>query len=243
MGKRLLEIACFSFAGTVAAQDAGADRLEYCENPAEGGTTPSYGNLKMAREKIHVPVFPIIRPRGGDFLYSNEEYAIMRNDIILCKNLGFDGVVIGLLNRDGSIDVKRTAQLVSLAYPMDVTFHRAFDRCRDPLQSMEQVIASGCTRILTSGQFPVAIEAASLISQLVNLAGERIIIMPASGINSSNILLLATATKAVEFHASARIPVPSGMQYTVETMKESLEWMGVNTLEIKKMLSALQTLD
>ncbi len=242
MAKYSLEIAAFTLEGAMTAQAAGADRIEFCENPSDGGTTPSYGNLKQARSRLKIPVFPIIRPRAGDFLYSEAEFDAMIQDLQLCKNLGFDGVVLGLLNADGSIDKRRTTQLVEMAYPMDVTFHRAFDRCKDPLQSLEDVIDCGCTRILTSGQFPAALDGAELISQLVNKADDRITILVGSGVNSSNIKSLAEKTGATEFHASARIAVPSVMEFEVESMREKNEYMGVNPEEVKSMRAILDRL-
>jgi len=143
----MLEIAVFNIGSALLAVEAGADRLELCENPAEGGTTPSYGTLKMAKEKINIPVFPIIRVRGGDFLYSDDEFAVMKKDIELCKQLGFEGIVIGLLNADGTVDADRTKQLTDLAYPMEVTFHRAFDRAADPLQALEAATSKRSLRL------------------------------------------------------------------------------------------------
>ena len=237
--KFTLEIACFSIAGALTAQAAGAHRLEFCENPEEGGTTPSYGALQLIKKKITIPVFPIIRPRGGDFYYSNEEFEIMQQDVLLCKSLGFEGVVLGLLDINGNIDTSRTSLLVSLAYPMDVTFHRAFDRCREPLQSLEKVIECGCQRILTSGQFPSAPDGAGLIQQLIVKADDRIIIMPGSGVRSNNIQQLAKETGAIEFHASVRKAIKTSMHFEVSTMNESLTYMGVDEAEVEKMLSAL----
>lgn len=237
--KFTLEIACFSIAGALTAQAAGAHRLEFCENPEEGGTTPSYGALQLIKKKITIPVFPIIRPRGGDFYYSDEEFEIMQQDVLLCKSLGFEGVVLGLLDVNGNIDIPRTSLLVSLAYPMEVTFHRAFDRCREPLQSLEKVIECGCQRILTSGQFPSAPDGAGLIQQLIVKADDRIIIMPGSGVRSINIQQLAKETGAIEFHASARKAIKTSMQFEVSTMNESLTYMGVDEEEVKRMLSAL----
>src|SRR5689334_16751500 len=135
-GGCLLEIAVFNIQSAMLAADAGADRIELCENAYDGGTTPSYGYLKTAREKIFIPVFPIIRARGGDFFYTDDEFAIMKKDVELCKQLGFEGVVIGLLNKDASVNKEKTKCLVDLAYPMEVTFHRAFDRTKDVLQSL-----------------------------------------------------------------------------------------------------------
>lgn len=235
----MLEIAVFNIQSALLAAAAGAHRLELCENPYDGGTTPSYGTLKTIREKISIPVFPIIRPRGGDFLYNNEEYEVTRKDVQLCKELGFEGVVIGLLHADGSIDKERTKKLVDLAYPMEVTFHRAFDRAAHPLQALEDIIACGCNRILTSGQVPNAWDGRELIRQLVELADDRIIIMPGSGVRSSNIKALADFTSATELHSSARELAPSGMQYHANSMQEKLQNTIVDTAEIKKMLAAL----
>ena len=235
----MLEIAVFNIQSALLAAAAGAHRLEFCENPYDGGTTPSYGTLKTVREKISIPVFPIIRPRGGDFLYSDAEYEVICKDVQLCKELGFDGVVIGLLHADGSIDKERTKKLVDLAYPMEVTFHRAFDRAAHPLQALEDIIACGCNRILTSGQVPNAWDGRELIKQLVEKADDRIIIMPGSGVRSSNIKALADFTGAMELHSSARMLTPSGMQFQTKSMQENLQNTIVDTTEIKKMLAAL----
>src|SRR5215203_2842879 len=147
----IIEIATSGFPSSLAAVQGGADRIELCDNLSEGGTTQSYGCIKLCREKLDVALFPIIRPRGGDFFYNDDEYSIMLQDVKLCKQLGCDGVVIGILNADGTIDTERSRKLVELAYPMEVTFHRAFDRCRDAFEALEQLIGIGCTRILTSG--------------------------------------------------------------------------------------------
>ena len=235
----MLEIAVFNIGSALLAVEAGADRLELCENPAEGGTTPSYGTLKMAKEKINIPVFPIIRVRGGDFLYSDDEFAVMKKDIELCKQLGFEGIVIGLLNADGTVDADRTKQLTDLAYPMEVTFHRAFDRAADPLQALETIIACGCNRILTSGQVPNAGNGKELIRQLIQQADDRIIIMPGSGIRSSNIKEIAAFTGAVELHSSARKPVVSGMISHKQSMNEELQTVSVDVEEIRRMKSLL----
>ena len=183
----MLEVAVFNIESAIQAQAAGANRLELCENPNEGGTTPSYGTLRVVAKTISIPVFPIIRPRGGDFLYTNAEFEVMKNDIQICKELGFAGVVIGLLLPDGSIDKERTKLLVDLAAPMAVTFHRAFDRCKDPIQGLHDIIETGCKRILTSGQVPSAPDALDLLQTLVHEAGDKIIIMPGSGVRGNNI--------------------------------------------------------
>lgn len=231
----LLEIAVFNIESAIKAANAGADRIELCENPADGGTTPSYGTLKTIKEKISIPVFPIIRPRGGDFLYSDNEFEVMVKDVELCKSLGFEGVVLGLLQADGGVDFVRTQKLVEWAYPMEVTFHRAFDRAKAPLQALEDIIKAGCNRILTSGQVPDAFEGKDLIKKLVQQADERIIIMPGSGVMSNNIQELARFTGAVELHSSARKMQPSDMSFIQNSMRETLENISVDTDEIKKM--------
>ena len=204
MSKVTLEIAVFSVPSALDAIQAGAHRIELCENPNEGGTTPSYGSLVAMSKQQTVPVFPIIRPRGGDFLYTGIEFQIMKQDVLIAKELGFKGVVIGLLNSDGSIDKIRTAELVALAQPMLVTFHRAFDRCADPIQGLEDIIATGCHRILTSGQVPNVANALPLIKQLVDQANGRIIIMPGSGVRANNINEILQQTGVFEIHSSAR---------------------------------------
>ncbi|HVX50985.1 MAG TPA: copper homeostasis protein CutC, partial [Chitinophagaceae bacterium] len=216
----LLEIAVFNFSSALLAAHTGADRIEMCENAAEGGTTPSYGTLKRIIETIHIPVFPIIRPRGGDFLYSDGEFEVMKQDVRLVKDLGFSGLVTGLLNNDGSIDTERTKRLVDLAYPLDITFHRAFDRAKDPFDALEAIINCGCQRILTSGQVPNAFDGKQLLKQMVEQAADRIIIMPGSGVRSNNIAALAAFTGVKELHSSARKMTPSAMLYTRQSMEE-----------------------
>ncbi len=235
----LLEVAVFNVHSALLAAAAGAHRLELCENPLDGGTTPSYGTLKTVREKTEIPVFPIIRPRGGDFLYNDVEFETILRDVQLCKELQFEGVVIGALNADGTVDTNRTLQLVQLAYPMEVTFHRAFDRAKDPLLALEAIIACGCSRILTSGQVPNAWDGRDLIKQLVTQADERIIIMPGSGVRSNNIKALADYTGAVELHSSARTMEASQMHYTVEGMQERLQTVSIDANEVQQMLAAL----
>ncbi len=234
-----LEICVFNTATAIAAANAGADRIELCENYANGGTTPSYGYLKITREKVSIPIFTMIRPRGGDYYHRPEEIAIMQKDITLCKEMGFDGVVFGLLNKDGAIDKDNTARLAELAYPLDVTFHRAFDRCKDPLEALEIIIECGCTRILTSGQKTKAPEGKELIRQLVEQADDRIIIMPGSGINSSNLEEMVQFTGAKEFHTSARIMRPSQTEYMNPLIPEDFSQDFTDADEIKKLKQIL----
>lgn len=234
-----LEVIAFTIESCLLIERAGAHRIELCDNPADGGTTPSYGFLKQAREKVSIDLYPMIRPRGGDFLYSKDEFEIMMKDVKLCKELGCEGVVFGLLNGDGTVDKARTAHLVELAYPMGVTFHRAFDRVRDGFEALETLVEIGCERILTSGLRPNVTDGADILAQLVKAADERIIIMPGSGVRSNHIVQLAKQTGAVEFHTSARTTVTSKMNYTNTAMKEELKAVIVDEDEIKKTLTEL----
>ena len=235
----IIEIATSDFATTKSAVEGGADRIELCANLAEGGTTPSVGIIKQCREKFNVQLYPIIRPRGGDFLFTNEEFEIMLMDVATCKQLGCDGVVIGLLNKDGSVDKERSRKLVELAYPMGVTFQRAFDRVNDPFKALEDIIDIGCERILTSGLVPSCLDGAPLIARLVQQANERIVIMPGSGLRSSNVIDVAKITGAREFHTSARIFVNTQMDFVVAGMNEDLQNVMVDSNEVKKIAALL----
>ncbi|HVM89132.1 MAG TPA: copper homeostasis protein CutC [Puia sp.] len=235
-----LEICSFNIQSALIAQHAGAHRVELCADPAGGGTTPSLGLIQTAREKLHIQLFPIIRPRGGDFLFNDEEFEIMKRDIALCKQLGCDGVVIGMLNADGTIDKKRAAKLVELSYPLGVTFHRAFDWCTNPFEALEDIVGIGCERILTSGQKPTAFEGAALINELVRQAESRISIMPGSGVRADNISALIEKTGAGEFHTSARTLIKSDMQFINNNMLEDLCFVTANENEIAEILRLLK---
>jgi copper homeostasis protein len=234
----IIEIATTDFTTTKSAVEGGADRIELCAALSEGGITPSYGLIKQCRKSFDVALFPIIRPRAGDFLYTAEEFELMRKDILLCKESGCDGVVIGLLNRDGSIDLLRTAQLVDLAYPLEVTFHRAFDRCKEPLKALEQLIEIGCQRILTSGQMPTAPEGVDLIAELIQQADDRIIIMPGSGVREENIKMIADKTGAVEFHSSLKGQKDSAMEFIHPSFKETKN-TAIDPAAVRSLRSAL----
>lgn len=205
------EICANSVASCLAAQEGGADRVELCAGIPEGGTTPSAGMIHSARKAITIGLNVIIRPRGGDFLYSEEEIEEMIYDIKVAKDLGADGLVFGCLLPDGSIDKDNMARLMEAAGDTPVTFHRAFDHSADPLKALEDIIELGCARILTSGCRPTATEGVELLSRLVEQAGDRIIIMPGCGVNEKNIAETARLSGAREFHFSAREPVESGM--------------------------------
>jgi copper homeostasis protein len=238
----IIEIATSDFLTTKSAVEGGADRIELCANLAEGGTTPSYAHIKKCREAFTVPLFPIIRPRGGDFLYNKDEFEIMKNDIKLCKELGCEGIVIGLLNMDGTIDMTRTAELIELAYPLEVTFHRAFDRCKDPFVALEELIEIGCQRILTSGQKPTVSEDVDLIAELNKKADDRIIIMPGSGVRKENVKMLAEKTGCIEFHSSLRGKTKSLMQFVHPAFANSEESYSNNEIspdEVRALRNAI----
>jgi copper homeostasis protein len=211
----LLEVCANSITSALAAQRGGALRVELCENLQEGGTTPSFGQILMARKLLHIKLYVLIRPRGGDFLYTDTEFETMAADIRYCIDAGCDGIVTGILKADGSIDKERNLELVRTAkqWGLGVTFHRAFDMCANQKQAMEDIIELGFERILTSGGKSTAMEGASTIANLVKKAAGRISIMPGSGINEHNAADLVHYTGVTEIHASAKIAVESKMQY------------------------------
>jgi copper homeostasis protein len=214
MTDRIIFEACIGSAeAAIAAQQGGADRVELCANLLEGGTTPSAGSIWLARQRIDIGLQVMIRPRGGDFCYSGVEFEIMKYDIEMAKKLGADGVVIGILRPDGTVDRERVAELVELARPMNVTFHRAFDMARDPYQALEELIDLGVDRVLTSGQEITAFEGLDLIAGLVQRSGGRIVVMPGGGIHERSIHKIVERTGAREVHAAAPVIVPSAMEY------------------------------
>ena len=234
-----LEICCFTINSCILAAKNGADRIELCANPEEGGTTPSYGTIRTVREIVDIQVFPIIRSRGGDFFYEAHDLEAMRKDIEWCKNSGCEGVVIGMLKKDGSVNQEALRRFVDLAYPLEVTFHRAFDRVADPFGAMEIIIDAGCQRILTSGLKPAVPQGLPLIKDLVSRARDRIIIMPGSGVRSSNLEELIRESGASEFHSSARIVSPSEMTYLNTEMQEDLSVAECSGEEVARMKAIL----
>ena len=240
LGKAMkLEIIGFNIESCIAAQEAGAHRIELCAGPGEGGTTPSYAFIKAARKRMQIDLYAMIRPRGGDFFYSEEEFEIMKEDIAVCRQLECNGIVTGILSRDGKVDIERCKILIDLAYPLEVTFHRAFDRVADPFQAMEAIIAMGYEKILTSGLKPKAMEGRETLAALIEQAAERIIIMPGSGINAENIIRIARDTGAKELHSSASIFGESKMEYQNAAMDESLKQVTVDKGEVRRMVDLL----
>lgn len=211
----VLEICIDSVESAIAVQQGGASRVELCDNLLEGGTTPSAGAIALARQSIGIDLNVIIRPRGGDFCYTEVEFEVMKYDIEQAKRLGANGVVIGLLNSDGSVDAARTAALVELARPLSVTFHRAFDMSRDPHEALETLISLGLDRVLTTGQESSALEGLDLITELVRQAAGRIIIMPglSGAISERNVKKIITQAEVKEIHTTASTPLESQMTY------------------------------
>lgn len=208
-----IEVVAYNIDSALRAQEGGADRIELCDSPGDGGNTPSYGVVEALRSHITMDIYAMVRPRGGDFMYSSYEFYAMKRDILQFQKLSVDGVVFGILNADGTLDKKRCKELIELARPLKVTIHRAFDMTRDPLQALEDCIEVGFDRILTSGQKAKAFEAIDLIAELVKRANGRISIMPGSGVNESNVVELIQRTGVKEIHFSASMFKDSEMQF------------------------------
>jgi copper homeostasis protein len=242
MEKNILEICCYNLESARIAADAGADRIELCSDPAAGGTTAGIGTIKTVRKKTFIELWPIIRIRGGDFLFSDEEFEVMLHDVDACKSAGCDGIVTGMLLPDGRIDKINMQRLSEKAYPMGVCFHRAFDWTRNPFEALEDIIETGCERMLTSGQQPTAMLGAHLIRDLIGQAAGRIQIMPGSGIRAANIADLKKETGATEFHSSASVVKISSMQFIQPFMNEEQSTIMADRSEIEGMLNSLQNL-
>jgi len=226
-----LEVCANSVQSAIEGQKGGAIRIELCDNLAEGGTTPSIASIEKARKLIDIQLNILIRPREGDFLYSDLEFEIMKQDIHYCGQMKCDGVVFGILNSDGSIDKKRNKELldIALGYEMNATFHRAFDRCKDLSSSLEDIIALGFDHLLTSGGQPTAFEGKDTLRKLIFQAGDRIIIMPGGGITESNIYELTQYTRLREFHGSFRSTVESRMSYISPAFESTGEYCILQT--------------
>jgi len=237
-----LEVCANSTQSAIEGQKGGAVRIELCDNLSEGGTTPSLSQIDLSRQLIDIQLNILIRPREGDFLYSNLEFEIMKQDIHFCGKAKCDGVVFGILNRDGSVDVERNSELVNIArqYNMSITFHRAFDRCADIFKSLEDVIDLGCHRILTSGGKKTALEGKEIIRELIDASGDRIIIMPGGGITETNISELVKATSLKEFHGSFRSRYNGGMQYISPVFDDINEEYSILQTDFYKVQKAIE---
>lgn len=245
----ILEVCCASIASALAAQEGGANRIELCDNLYEGGTTPSFGTLELVRECLDIEINVLVRPRGSDFVYSDEEMEIIRRDVQKCKEIGVNGIVIGFLNRDGNIDLERTGKIIELARPLSVTFHRAFDVCRDPFAALEELIELGVDRILTSGQKNMAPEGVDLIAELVEMAGDRVIIMPGAGLEPENIAEFHAKVGAKEYHSTLWCKVESNMTYRKPGVYmgglpeiPEFNWMQTNSEKVNTFIANIEAL-
>jgi copper homeostasis protein len=227
----LLEISVERGETALAAQRGGADRIELCGNLSIGGVTPSIEVMRTAREQLHIPIFAIIRPRGGDFVYSEGESADMKRSIAEAKRARMDGVVLGILTKDRLVDIEQTRELVAIARPLPATFHRAFDDCANLYEALEDVIETGASRILTSGGAKTALEGAAPLAELAAAAGNRITIVPGAGISASNITRVVKETGAREFHSGLGSVLPYG----------SADYKGFE-VEVKKLTDQLTSL-
>ncbi len=205
----IIEVCANSYSSALIAQVAGAHRIELCQDLLLGGTTPSAGTILQTRQTLQIPIFVLIRPRSGDFVYDENELEIIKSDILFCKKNSIDGVVIGQLSSDGHVDIEQTQQLIELAYPMSVTFHRAFDRTKNPLQTMETLIDIGINRILTSGQAATAFEGKNVLQKLVEKSKGRIEILAGGGININNVVDIIQTSKVQEVHLSGKTLIKS----------------------------------
>ena len=239
MSATYLEVCAFTIQSCLIAERAGAIRVELCDNPVEGGTTPSLGAIKTVREKINIKLYPIIRPRSGNYFYDEDEFEIIRKDILACKEVGCDGISIGVGTINAEIDVDRMKQIVEWAYPMGVTCNRLFDGTPDPFKSLAELINCGCERVLTSGQKSAAPDAAEILAKLVQQAGDRIIIMPGAGVKSSNIAALKQACGAKEYHSSARKAMPNPLTYINTQVSDYGNVYIADEEEVKKMVDIL----
>jgi len=211
--KYQLEICANSITSAINAEEGGADRIELCDNLWEGGTTPSLGTLEVVKSNIRIPVFVLVRPRGGDFVYTDLEFEVMKQDIVLSKKKKADGIVSGVLLPDGRVDIERTKELVKLSCPLPFTFHRAFDLTPDPMGALEDVIHTEAKRILTSGQQTSALEGVELLSELISKSEGRISILAGGGITIKNIDDLINLG-VTEFHLSAKSASPGLANYS-----------------------------
>jgi len=242
----LVEACVDSVESALAAGRGGAHRLELCANLIEGGTTPSAGTLAVCRARLEIPIFVLIRPRGGDFLYSAAELAVMLEDIRRVKQAGAQGVVIGVLRADGEIDADRTGELIAAARPMHVTFHRAFDVSRDAARALEALVALGVERVLTSGRAATAPEGAETIARLVRQAAGRIGVLPGGGVTPDNVAALVRATGVTEVHLTGAGAHQSGMTFRAPAVtlgnaapRSEYEWNLTDAEQIRRVVTML----
>ena len=237
--KAILEVCAFHIDSCIIAEKAGAARVELCDNPIEGGTTPSFGTIKQTREKISILLYPILRPRPGNYFYTDEEFAILKDDIGMCRQLGCDGISVGIQTINAVIDTERLKRIVEWAGPMGVTCNRVFDCAPDPFLALENIIDCGCERVLTSGQKSAAPDAGELLQKLVKQAADRIIIMPGAGVKSSNLSKLREACGASEYHSSARMILPNPVTYINKDVSDYGNVYIADEAEVRAMVAIL----
>jgi copper homeostasis protein len=240
MPARILEVCAFTIQTCIIAERAGAARVELCDNPIEGGTTPGYGTIKQVRDKIGIDLFPIIRPRSGNYFYNEDEYTIIKHDIQICRELGCNGISVGTQTIDAEIDTEWLKRIVEWAGPMSVTCNRAFDGTPDPFKSLEELIACGCQRVLTSGQKSAAPDAGQLLGELVKQAAGRITIMPGAGVKSTNLQKLVAESNATEFHSSARAIAPNPLTYINKEVSDYGNVYIADEDEVRAMVAVLK---
>jgi copper homeostasis protein len=237
----LLEIAANSLGSALAALDGGADRVELCANLSEGGTTPSHGTIAVTRDRLHIPIYVLIRPRVGDFCYNDADVEVMLRDIEMCVALGCDGVVIGALDVEGDVDVSTCRTLIGAAGPLGVTFHRAFDVAREQVRALDTIIELGCERVLTSGGEGTALAGAARIAGFVEQAGSRVVVMAGAGIDARNIREVAERSHVRELHASARAMHASASSPRNDRLPGlSADWWESDAMVVRAMVDALR---
>lgn len=240
-----LEVVVYNIESALKAQEGGADRIELCSSPHEGGTTPSFGVIECVRQNISLDLYIMIRPRGGDFLYSTYEFHCMKRDISQCQRLSVDGIVFGILTAEGTIDKKKCKELIDKARPLKATCHRAFDMARDPKEALEDCIEAGFDRILTSGGMKTAVEGIERIRAVQEWANGRIEIMAGSGVNEDNVVQIVDACKVKEIHFSATTYRDSDMKFqnasiaTMGTAGNEYKLRSVDPSVIKKIRNLL----
>lgn len=244
MTRPILEIAANSLASALAAQEGGADRIELCDNLGEGGTTPSYGTIVVARDRLRIPLYVLIRPRAGDFCYDAAELEVMLRDIECCVKLGCDGVVLGALDIAGDVDEAVCRELITATGSLGVTFHRAFDAARDQVRALDAIIASGCERVLTSGGAADALSGADRIAGFVERAGSRLRVMAGAGIDAGNIGEVAARSNAHEFHGSGRALRSSPSRHHNDRLRGlDFDRWETDSAKVRAMVDALSRLE
>lgn len=241
-----IEICCFNVQSVLIAEQAGADRVELCANYLEGGVTPSFATIKLAKERSNIAIHVIVRPRGGDFYYSDVEFDVVKQDVMMCKEMGIDGVVLGFLTPDGHVDIQKCIEISELASPMSINFHRAFDKVIDPFIALTDIINLGFDRILSSGLKPKVTQGIDILKELLDKANDQIIIMPGSGINANNIASIHKKLNAQEYHLTAKRFISSKMQFNNPEVQFSdhpelndNSIIEADLVEIQKVISAL----